>query len=303
MLEVVGVTKSFGEIRALNEVSFNLSPGEVIALLGPNGSGKTTLLSIIAGLIAPDSGVLGIDQEYLPPSRSPQLNRDFGFAAQEVAVYPDLTTIQNLRFFSAISAPPRPDATKATARAIRVFQLDGLLHRKVSALSGGQQRRVHSAIAILGDPRIVILDEPSAGMDSDSRNTLLAGVRELAGDGVAVIYSTHYLAEVEPLAARLLMLVDGRIVADGRRQDLLAERSPHVEVKFAPGALPGSTLGYAHATRLGDTLMIELAEAGNLTAVANRIPDDTAVRSIAVHTPTIEQLYEDLIRPGDVTFN
>lgn len=299
MLDVVDLTKRYGDVTALDNVSFTIEPGEVVALLGPNGSGKTTLMSVIVGLTTSDGGVLGLDGDYLPPARTRSMRAAFGFAAQEIALYPDLTVRQNLGFFSRVNSAPGIVGDRALTRAVRVFRLEDLLDRKVATLSGGQKRRVHAAVAILGAPRIVLLDEPSAGMDAESRDTLLNGVRELAADGLAVIYSTHYLAEVETLAPRLLILVDGTIAADGTAAALLAGHRAKVRVEFV-SQRAAESLGYASAEQQGDTVLIDLDEARDIGQVLARMTDPGCVRSVGLDQPSIERLYDRLVEEHHV---
>lgn len=296
MLEVFDVAKRYGEVTALDFVSLTVAAGEVVALLGPNGSGKTTLMSVLVGLTMPDEGLLGLDGEYLPHQRNRSMRAAFGFAPQEIALYQDLTARQNLRFFSRINISAGARDEGSLARAVRVFGLDNFLDRKVSALSGGQKRRVHAAVAVLGSPRIVLLDEPSAGMDAESRETLLAGVRELAADGLAVIYSTHYLAEVESLDPRLLILVDGTVAADGTTAALLAGGRAKVRVEFDQAHAITSGFGYASAEVRGNTLVVDIEEAGGIAQVIERIGDPSNIRSVGLDRPSIERLYDRLVQ-------
>lgn len=236
-LAVRAVGKRYGATTALEGVDLTIAEGEVVGLLGANGAGKTTLMSLVAGLLRPDAGT--IDVCGVAVVRDPRrARRALGLAPQELGVYPPLTVRQNLRFFAELAGLP---GRKARLRAEEVavpLGLTALLDRRVSRLSGGEQRRVHTAMALLHRPRLLLLDEPTAGVDLETRTRLIAYVRELAAAGTAVCYSTHYLPEVEALDASVAVLEHGRMMARGTVRELVRGHGDSVVELTFPGSPP-----------------------------------------------------------------
>ncbi|UQX03553.1 ABC transporter ATP-binding protein [Streptomyces sp. RerS4] len=214
-------------------MTLDIAEGEVVGLIGHNGAGKTTLMSLVAGLLRPDAGeieVLGTS-----PARDPRRARlRLGLAPQELGVYPPLTVRQNLRFFAELAGLRRREIARRIEEVAEPLGLADLLERRVARLSGGEQRRVHTALALLHRPRLLLLDEPTAGVDVETRARLIAYVRELAAGGTAVCYSTHYLGEVEDLDASVAVLERGRLVARGTIDELVrAHGEGAVELSFS----------------------------------------------------------------------
>ncbi len=237
------VRKRYGAVPALEGVGLQVAAGEIVGLLGPNGAGKTSLLSIAVGLRRADAGTVRVGG--LDPVRSHRARSHIGYAPQATGVYPSLSVADNLRLYGRLSGlrgrrlDARVDETGAA------LDLAELLGRKAEALSGGERRRVHVAGAVVSHPPLVILDEATAGMDVDARRSLIAFVHSLADDGTAVLYSTHYLHEVEDDAVRLVILDHGRVIAGGRFSDLLRQHG-HSSVELAfDGAAPLLSLPFA----------------------------------------------------------
>jgi ABC-2 type transport system ATP-binding protein len=221
VLNVDGVTKRYGDHDALRGVSLNIQAGEVCALLGPNGAGKTTLVSAIAGLRKPDSGTITIDG--VPVWPSPKATKaKVGIAPQDLGIYPVVTVAENLRLFGELAGLRGSTLRQSISDTAQLLELDGLMDREGRHLSGGEQRRLHTAMAMLHRPPLLILDEPTTGVDVGTRSRLLEGVRQLAGStGTAVCYSTHYLAEVTALQASVAIVDRGRLIARGNVDELI----------------------------------------------------------------------------------
>jgi ABC-2 type transport system ATP-binding protein len=208
MIEARGLVKRFGERVALKGVSFDAHPGELLAVIGPNGAGKTTLLSILAGIRRQDHGSV---------SRPPG---EIGWIPQQAALYRRLTVTENLRLFAHLERVADVDAVVE-----EMLEQTGLAERsddQVGTLSGGNQQRINIAIGLLARPRVLLLDEPSAGLDPRQRERLWDFVLALAGAGTTVIFSTHNIAEAERYGQRLLVLADGEALFDGTSTDLHA---------------------------------------------------------------------------------
>jgi ABC-2 type transport system ATP-binding protein len=215
VLEVDGLSKSFGERVALRDVSLDVRGGELLAVLGPNGAGKTTLLSILAGITRPDSG------------RITTSNGNVGWVPQEAGVYRRLTVEENLRLFSHMER-----VTDVEGTVDRMLDQTGLTERRhdpVSSLSGGNQQRINIAIGLLGDPPVLLLDEPSSGLDPSQRVRLWEFVAVLADAGTTVIYSTHQIEEVSHYGDRLVVLADGETIFDGSFDELRRAAGPRPE--------------------------------------------------------------------------
>jgi ABC-2 type transport system ATP-binding protein len=204
----------------LAEVSFEVQAGEVVGLLGPNGAGKSTALAILATLLPPDEGHVAVAGHALPRDAS-AARRMLGYVPQDAALYPTLTGRENLRFFGRMLGLDARAGADATRRALDLVGLASRADDAVETYSGGMRRRLNLACGILHAPRVLLLDEPTAGVDMRSRERLHAAIAGLAADGAAVLVSTHDMDEAERLCARTVLLDAGRVVASGVTTDLV----------------------------------------------------------------------------------
>ncbi|TVR22186.1 MAG: ABC transporter ATP-binding protein [Nitriliruptor sp.] len=221
VLRCSGLRKAFGDIQAVDDVGFTIAPGETYGLLGPNGAGKTTSISMIAGLLHPDAGDIEVVGTPMTP-RALDAKAAVGLVPQDLAIYPDLTARENLRFFARLQGLSRADAG---ARGDEVLEVIGLTDRaddRAGEFSGGMKRRLNIGIGLLHHPKLLILDEPTVGVDPQSRNAILESVEHLSIDGLAVLYTTHYMEEAERLCDRIGIVDQGRLVAEGTRRELIA---------------------------------------------------------------------------------
>lgn len=220
-LDVRGLVKRYGSRTAVDGVSFTIASGECYGLLGPNGAGKTTTVSMLCGVARRDAGsviVAGHDLDDDPDGARTAI----GFAPQAIALYTDLTARENLRFFGRLYGLR---GNVLETRANDALELAGLTDRAddlVKTYSGGMMRRINIAAGLLHRPELLVLDEPTAGVDPQSRHAILTAVEELAGQGMAVLYTTHYMEEAQRLCDRIGILDDGRIVAEGTQRELVA---------------------------------------------------------------------------------
>jgi len=221
-LQASGLRRAFGTVRALDGFDLTIRPGEVTGLIGPNGAGKSTFDRVVAGIVRPDAGrvlVGGVD-----PAAEPYRARSLlGLAGQDVALYPTATVRENLQVFGGLAGLGRRALRGRIGPTCDELDLLDLLDRRVATLSGGQQRRVHAAVAMLHRPPVLLLDEPTVGADPVSRAALLGAVVARAREGAAVCYTTHYLPELAVLDATIAVAVAGRVVARGTRAGVLAE--------------------------------------------------------------------------------
>ena len=292
MLSVTGVEKRYGDRVALDGVSLSVGAGEVLGLLGPNGAGKSTLVSIVAGLRPPDRGAVTVDG--IDVLAAPALAQTHvGFAPQEIGVYEVLTVRENLSFFADLVGLRRQARTRRVDEVASRLGLGVLLDREAFRLSGGERRRLHTAIAFLHRPALLLLDEPTVGADVETRASLLEMVLEAAADGAAVVYSSHYLPEVEVLDASVAILVRGRIIASGRLEDLVVEHG-HTGITLCfDGPVPELPLNGVAATIEGDVLTIETPDpAGSVANVLQRLGRDASrVRTVDLLRPSLESVF------------
>jgi ABC-2 type transport system ATP-binding protein len=213
--------KKFGATTAVAEVSFAAAPGEVLGLLGPNGAGKSTTISMVAGLTTPDSGSVQIDGIRLGTGADPSKRR-LGLVTQEIALLEELSAHMNLEFFGGLyGLAGRPLALRIDA-ALELTSLADRAKDPPKEFSGGMRRRLNIACALLHEPQILLLDEPTVGVDPQSRNAIFETIEILAGEGRTVVYTTHYMEEVERLCDRVVIIDHGRVLADDTLAGLLA---------------------------------------------------------------------------------
>jgi ABC-2 type transport system ATP-binding protein len=235
VLEVRGLVKRYrgGAPPAVDGLDFSVREGECFGLLGPNGAGKTTTLSVICTLLRPTGGsvsVCGVDA-----SRDPAgARRRLGLAPQEIALYPTLTARENLRYFGRLQGLRGRALAARIAECLSATGLEGSADRRIDAFSGGMKRRANLAAALLHSPPLLLLDEPTVGIDAQSRSLILGRLAELRSAGTAIVYTTHYMEEAEQLCDRLAVVDRGRIVAEGAPRDLVggAEGCANLEQLF-----------------------------------------------------------------------
>jgi ABC-2 type transport system ATP-binding protein len=295
---VKGLRKSFGPVRALDDVSFEVEPGEVFALLGPNGAGKTTAIEILEGFTGRDDGtvqVLGID----PGERhqQPWLRTRLGIVLQELAVEPFFTVRQVLDRNAGFYPSPRP-----VEEVIELVGLGEKADAKVKTLSGGQQRRLDVGLGIVGNPELLFLDEPTTGLDPAARRTTWDLIRRLSAEGTTVLLSSHYMDEVEALARNVAVLARGRMVATGAPSSLGGRDQGRVAIRFAlPDDVTPAALPVAPSALDGRT--VEIAT-GDEVAVLARIlnwalESGVELHGLSVTRTTLEDIYLGLTRPND----
>jgi ABC-2 type transport system ATP-binding protein len=275
-LELHGVEHRYGERMALAGVDLTVSPGQIVALLGPNGAGKTTLAAIAAGVLEPTRGTVRVCGD-----GGRRRGRRVGFAPQDVGVYPTLTVRENLRAFGELAGLEAGHA-RARARELLVpLQLDALADRTAAELSGGEQRRLHTAVALVAGAPLVLLDEPTAGADAATRTAILGVVRALAAAGAAVLYTTHYLPEVERLDAHVAVLERGRLIASAPLAELIAAHAQAaLEVEFDDP---------------GDRLVVAVDEPEReLARLLGELDGTRRLRSVAILRPSLDAAYLSL---------
>ena len=297
-LEATGLRKRYGERVALDGVSLSVDRGEIVGLLGPNGAGKTTTLSILATLLEPDSGTLRL-AGLSPQSKRNALRRRLGYVPQVISLYPTLSARQNLELFARIHGAGKRQAAATTADALESVGLSPRAHDPVSILSGGMKRRLNLACAMVHRPEILLLDEPTVGVDPQSREQILLTVKAAAESGTAVIYSTHYMEEVESICGRALLIDYGRVVAQGTVAELitLGGRHPRMEITFQDPPADGWSAGVDGVrqlarARIDGKIDLELASVAQVSEILERIrAAGGRVIEFSVHSPNLSDAF------------
>lgn len=220
LLEIKGLKKYFKDVRAVDGIDFNVKEGEIIGLLGPNGAGKSTTISMISTLIKPDSGSIYYNGEDII-KKPKAIQQDLGFVPQEVALYPTLSGLENLKFWGKIYGLKGNKLNQKIEEISEIIGITDRLKHKVEKYSGGMKRRLNIGAALLHEPKIIILDEPTVGIDPQSRNHILNSVKEINKKGSTVIYTTHYMEEAETLCNRICIMDRGKMIASGTKDELL----------------------------------------------------------------------------------
>lgn len=245
-LQVSDLHKSYGDLQAVRGLSFTVQEGEIFGLLGPNGAGKTTTISIIATLLRPTAGTAHVFQREVVRDMA-AVRHLVGVAPQEIALYPQLSAAENLRFFGRIFGVRRADLGERVRTLLELVELDSRANDPVGTFSGGMKRRLNLAVSLVHRPRLLLLDEPTVGVDPHSREHIFTIVRNLREAGTAIVYTTHYMEEAEQLCDRIAIVDEGRIIAMGRLHELMADAGC-AEVIELRGLPPGVDLGALQTT-------------------------------------------------------
>ena len=219
MLKITDLTKRYKDLVAVDNVSFTVNEGEIFGFLGPNGAGKTTTINCICGLLKPDAGTITIDGLDVTSGGS-DVRKKLGVVPQDVALYEEFNAIENLKFWGGLYGLK---GQALNARIDLLLELTGLKERAKSAVktySGGMQRRLNMAAGLIHDPRLLLLDEPTVGIDPQARHQMLDTIREIARQGTTILYTTHYMDEAEDLCGRLAIIDHGRILALGTQNEI-----------------------------------------------------------------------------------
>jgi len=275
MLEVRDLTKRYGGTVALNGFTLSIAPGEIVGLIGHNGAGKSTFAEIVTGLTRPDSGTARFDGADLTRA-SGAVRARIGYAPQHLGLYPTATVRANLQLFGRLYGLHRRRLTGAIDRVAHDLGLTASLDRRVEVLSGGVQRRTQAATALLHEPDLLLLDEPTAGADPATRDALLAVVRDRAEAGAAVCYTTHYLPELDQLEATIAVAARGTVIARGDRDTLLSGLTGHATLRYPDGS--ATTIDGADPVR----------------GLVSALLDGPSPSDVALHQPTIDDLYRHL---------
>jgi ABC-2 type transport system ATP-binding protein len=313
LIEARGVTVRFGKITALNQLELTAEAGQVLAVLGPNGAGKTTFVRCLATLVRPSSGELRVRGQDVVRDAA-RVRKDIGLAGQFAAVEPTMTGRENLEMTARLFGHGRAAARRAAAAVIEQLDLDEVADRRSSTYSGGQRRRLDLGASLVGSPRLLLLDEPTTGLDPVSRSEVWAAVRGLAAAGTDILLTTHYLDEADQLADQVVVIDHGRVIAAGPLSELKASIGQDVievvvsdpeQLSVAALIVAQVTSGQARQELTGQRVTApapggpgQLGEAIALLAAAS-----IAVDEIGLRRPTLDEAFLALTGAADSTDN
>ena len=307
LLQVENLRKSYGSHVAVQDVSFSLDQGEVFGLLGPNGAGKSTTMMMLAGLLLPDSGTIRLGSEgTVYDARNPEHRRQLGVVPQDLAIYPELNAVENLRFFGGIYGMSGATLQRRIDDVLSRVGLTGDAHRASHEYSGGMKRRLNFGVALLHSPKLLILDEPTVGVDPQSRSHMMDTVRNVSAEGVAVIYASHYMEEVQAICERVAIIDHGQMLACDSLSTLLNRVTCDVFLRVRGSDKLASLLQGAaevrHATD-GEALVVIATEHRQTKAALNeRLPlaierlrqAGIEIKSVETRESNLERLFLEL---------
>jgi len=296
MIAVEGLCKRFGEIVAVDDVSFEVRRGETFGLLGPNGAGKTTTINILCGLLRPGRGTVSLNGK-ADPMRA-DVRASLGVAPQSLALYEELTARGNLEFFGQINGLTGSKLKEQVATCLDIAGLTPRAKDKVATFSGGMKRRLNLVCALLHEPMILLLDEPTVGVDPQSRNLIFDTIEQLKSEGRTIIYTTHYMEEAQRLCDRVAIIDHGKMLEMDAVQNLIAKHGgpSHIEAELdRPAEKPeelAQRLGVKDLEWHGDTVRFETAEPMQSLAALNHC--GVRFKTLKVETTNLEDVFLNL---------
>jgi ABC-2 type transport system ATP-binding protein len=290
VLRIENLNKSYGDHSVLNDLTFSIKTGEIYGLLGPNGAGKTTTINVICNLLRADSGVVEINGQ----SVSQATKQVIGVAPQENLLYRSLTCQENLNFFARLYGLSEPERSQRIKACLEAVNLADRAKSPVETLSGGMQRRLSMAIAIVHQPKLVILDEPTTGLDIEARYEVWEMIRQLNTQGITTLLTTHMLEEAERLCHKIGILKDGRLLAEGSLEEL-RKRIPAKEIIIVQTPEEQKAIAYGQQynftpRRYGTDLIFWIPEHLELNEIVARF-DGIALDSISRQPVRLEHIY------------
>lgn len=292
------VVKRYGELVALDHLDLTIGEGEVLGLLGPNGAGKTTAIRSLCGLIPIDTGEINVfgDRQHVNNLKT---KRDMGIVTQEISVFSDLSARENLRYFGGLYGLKGKELDSNVKRVLEFIGLTEHAKRKPGKFSGGMQRRLNIGCALVHRPKLLIMDEPTVGIDPQSRNHILESVKKIASEGTTIIYTSHYMEEVQAVCSRISIMDSGRVIAEGTMDDLVG-RMQHEDTVRLTAMQPSDALtediraisGVKSVTATGDSyLVVSGSGSGNLNRIMEVTMKHGGVKSISEDKPNLEDVF------------
>ncbi len=299
MIKVEHLGKSFGSLKAVDDVSFEVRDGEIFGLLGPNGAGKTTTINMICGVLRPDGGRVRVSDRdiWIEPR---EVKQELGVVPQEIVVYEELTARDNLNFWGSLYGVRGRELKNRVDETLSRMGLAERAGDKVKQFSGGMKRRLNLCMGLLHRPKFLLLDEPTVGIDPQARLNILEVIREVASAGTTVLYTTHYMDEAEELCDRIAIIDHGRILTEGTLEELTRLTGEGEVVRLTGafdeaagreclGSIPGIKV---HAVEDGRAVMSVLSGGAGLTAVLPMLLDgQLGVEDVSIQPPSLQSVF------------
>lgn len=296
------LTKGFKELKAVDGVTFEVYPGEILCVLGPNGAGKSTMINLMTTAMRPDSGVISF--KGAPLGRDTAAYRQaLGIVPQDLALYEELSAERNIAFFASLYGLKGKALKRAVDWALDFAGLNDRRRYRVKTFSGGMKRRLNIACAIAHRPEVIVLDEPTVGIDPQSRNHILSSIRSLADEGATILYTTHYMEEVEEISTRIIIMDHGRIIAEGTKEalkeKLADDRLYMIQVDDAENANCDALYrieGVREVALSGNLLKVSIVKGiENLDRIiAQLVSRGVRIQNVASETASLEMVFLNL---------
>ncbi len=299
MLKVENLQKRYGTVKAVDGIHFEVKKGEVFGLLGPNGAGKSTTISMISTLLQPSGGIILFEGENILVSPK-RIQKKLGVVPQDIALYPTLSGLENLTFWGNMYGLSGPGLKRRIDEVSEIIGLNGRLKDRVDKYSGGMKRRLNIGAALLHMPELLIMDEPTVGIDPQSRNHILDTVLELNRQGITIVYTSHYMEEVEYLCSKICIMDQGKIIAAGTKDQLVEMISGKTQIALTAESADEKLLtelkripGVETLEQRGEQTIIRCENADLLLAdmVAKAAAVGTHLKSIDVKKPNLETVF------------
>jgi ABC-2 type transport system ATP-binding protein len=298
VLEIKNLIKRYGDALAVDNIDLSIEEGEIFGLLGPNGAGKTTTINCIIGMQKQDKGKISLfDKEF--DGNDGSIKKDIGIVPHDLALYTDLTCYENVTFFAKLYGL-RDGLLKS--RVQEALEFTGLWDRRkdlAKKLSGGMKRRLNIACAIVHQPKLIIMDEPTVGIDPQSRNHILQSVRELNKKGSSIIYTSHYMEEVEELCSRIAIMDHGKVIAQGTKEELKAFVTIEEKIEFELSSINSTLMDCIKqisgvkecSAKENKLLVISEKNSRNLSKIIDCISAEVDIQSMNIEKPTLETVF------------
>jgi len=292
------VVKRYGDLMALDHLDLKINSGEILGLLGPNGAGKTTAIRSLCGLISVDSGEITVFGKAQGVDKI-DVKREMGIVTQEITVFADLSANENLRYFGSLYGLRGKELSDNVKRVLDFVGLTEHAKKRPKKFSGGMQRRLNIGCALVHKPKLLIMDEPTVGIDPQSRNHILESVKKIADSGTTVIYTSHYMEEVQAICSRISIMDAGRVIADGTIDELVG-RIQHEDTIRLTAAMPSDALtediraisGVKSVAVTGNQyLVISTAGSGNINRIMEIAMRHGGVANISADKPNLEDVF------------
>ncbi|BFH11590.1 ABC transporter ATP-binding protein [Paenibacillus melissococcoides] len=299
IISIKSINKSYGDYQVIKDLSLDIYEGEVIGLLGPNGAGKTTLISILSTLLLPDEGEGVICGRNLVKERQ-EIKKVVSVVPQDLALYPTLTAYDNLSFYADLYGLKGSRKKSQITKALQFAQLEDWANKRIDSFSGGMKRRINLVIGLLNEPKVVFLDEPTVGIDPQSRNHIFSCIRHLVDDlGITVIYTTHYMEEAEMLCDRVAIYDKGEILDLDAPKNLIKKYGEN-DVEFVVQDISGSFIEKVESieevksfTRMDQKIMIQCADSFAVTqkVIGLAQQEEVQIDSLLVKNSNLEHVF------------